>query len=85
MQMCRRLDAAMDRAQRDLVQALRVDRQKLGRLGRATLQTGAQCHRRGVLPMAMVEPFALVGATGCHMTPQIVDHPLEPCGQRTGG
>ena len=81
-QMRRRLDAAANRTQRELVE-VRWE-QELRRLGPSG-RPGMQRQWRADRPVPMIEPRPLIGAADRRMPPEIAHHPLEPHGGRTGG
>src|SRR5215472_11098943 len=83
-QMRGRFDQAMDRADWDLSPLIRVYLW-LGGLRWSARWPWSQCHRRGLRPRAVIQPWPEVGATSRDMAPQVMDHPLEPHGRRSCG
>ena len=74
-------DAGMDRADRDLVQALALDRQEIVRGLRPTRLAGF-AERMGHAPEAEIEPGPGVGRTARLQAVQAADGALEPVGRR---
>ncbi len=76
-------DAGMDRADRDLMQALAFRRQE--RIGRCGARRGPLAQRVAHAPAAMVEPGARVRRAGRLQAEQVADRALEPDRRRMLG